>query len=274
MDLLTRFFCFISIISLTSSCKIDVAKENENQFLTIYTNDKKLIDTSKINRFEKENDVKVYFKKINIDEVYTEIQKNGRYNFNGDLLYFYGINPLADLQKKNLLHQIHSENIDFQKGIYTVDFLERVLLLDTTINFRNYDSLAKEISTNPNITIAQTKRIKEIENYNLFLNTKAFNNKKPIKDIQISSLIKKQIIDTNEVEIPEVFPQVIFTDAQEFQLLQLNNPNQYNSYRVHYLNKVENKHSKNFISTQVAIYRYAKNGLLAEKLVKELLEKK
>lgn len=100
----------IALIFGLSRCLVQDAVPSKNQFVTIYTDSYVPADSIIFKKFEKENNIRVYVKVVEIDSLLT-LLKVEKYNSNADLILISQPNVLLKAHYASLFQRIDSEKL-------------------------------------------------------------------------------------------------------------------------------------------------------------------
>lgn len=105
-----NFLTWILLIFGLSRCLVQDAVPAKNQFVTIYTDSYVPADSVIFKKFEKENNIRVYLKVVEIDSLLT-LLKDERYNSNADLILISQPNNLLKAHFSKLFQRVDSEKL-------------------------------------------------------------------------------------------------------------------------------------------------------------------
>ena len=96
---------------IMSSCTVEVAKKEDTQTLTIYSDCLSKRDIKLFSKFQKEEKIKVNIQKYDTDSLLTKIEREG-YNCKADLIILNSLYSIQKIFYKGLLQPWTSETID------------------------------------------------------------------------------------------------------------------------------------------------------------------
>ena len=144
----------IVVLMTVTSCNVEVAKESENQFVTIYTDCLEQKDLLLFKNFQEENQISVRIVYLSANDIISKIKNEG-YNTDADLIILKSIVTIRKAQRLKLLNSINSE----------------VLNSSVESNFRSLDNTWFGIGLDPYVLVTKLNAEKEPEKYaDLFTN--------------------------------------------------------------------------------------------------------